>query len=177
MNIILINSDTFRYDNLFDRAEMPVRTPCLDDFSQHAVSMSRFYTGSFPTIPERTDLISGRFGWPWYGWQDLQKSTENALPRLLAANGYVSQLICDCPHLFNAGFQKVFHAATAIRGQEGDMPFLRMNYEIQDAMPREKTRSGRHFRDNTLVNLHRWTNRNWKGEEDRFPPRTAKMAV
>ena len=23
--------------------------------------MSRFYTGSFPTIPQRTDLISGRY--------------------------------------------------------------------------------------------------------------------
>ena len=177
MNIILINSDTYRYDNLFDRAEMPVRTPCLDAFSQRAVSMQRLYTGSFPTIPERTDLTSGRFGWPWYGWQDLEKSTRNALPRLLGAKGYVSQLICDCPHLFNAGFQKTFDAAVAVRGQEGDMPFLRMNHEIQEAMPREKTRSGRHFRENTLVNLHRWTNRYWKGEEDRFPPRTAKLAV
>ena len=177
MNIILINSDTYRYDNLFDRAEMPVRTPCLDAFSERAVSMQRFYTGSFPTIPERTDLTSGRFGWPWYGWQDLEKSTKNALPRLLGARGYVSQLICDCPHLFNAGFQKTFDAAVAVRGQEGDMPFLRMNHEIREAMPREKTRSGRHFRENTLVNLHRWTNRYWKGEEDRFPPRTAKLAV
>lgn len=27
MNIILIVSDTFRYDNLFDRAAVPVDTP------------------------------------------------------------------------------------------------------------------------------------------------------
>ena len=33
MNIIVIISDTFRYDNLFDRAAaMPVRTPHLDRF-------------------------------------------------------------------------------------------------------------------------------------------------
>lgn len=49
MNIILIVSDTFRDDNLFDRAVMPVRTPQLDAFSQRAVSMEPFYTGSFPT--------------------------------------------------------------------------------------------------------------------------------
>ena len=177
MNIIIIISATFRYDNLFDRAEMRVNTPSLDRFSERAVSLSRSYTGSFPTIPHRTDLISGRFGWPWYGWQELHRSTRNALPRVLGEKGYVSQLICDCPHLFAAGFQRPFHAAQTTRGQEGDMPFTRMNYEISDAMPREKTRLGHHFRDNTLVNLHRWTNRDWKGEEDRFPPRTASLAA
>lgn len=177
MNIILLISDTFRYDNLFDRAAMPVRTPNLDRFSERAVSMTQFYTGSFPTIPHRTDLISGRTGWPWYGWQELSASTANALPRLLGARGYVSQLICDCPHLFNSGFQKTFNAAMAIRGQEGDMPLLRMNHAISEVMPREKTRKGRHFQGHTLVDLHRWTNRNWRLEADRFPPRTAAAAV
>ena len=177
MNIILIISDTFRYDNLFDRAKMPVRTPNLDRLSERATSLSRMYTGSFPTIPHRTDLISGRCGWPWYGWQDLVKSTQNTMPKLLEEEGYVTQLICDCPHLFNSGFQKVFNAAQALRGQESDMPFLRMNYKIEDAMPREKTRTGHGFQDNTAVNLHRWTNRYWRVEEDRFPPRTARLAV
>ena len=34
MNVILIISDTFRYDNLFERASMPVRTPHLDRFAE-----------------------------------------------------------------------------------------------------------------------------------------------
>ena len=55
MNIILMVSDTFRYDNLFDRAAagpmgMPVCTPCLDAFAQRAVSFSHGYVSSFPTI-------------------------------------------------------------------------------------------------------------------------------
>ncbi|MBU0610987.1 MAG: sulfatase-like hydrolase/transferase, partial [Armatimonadetes bacterium] len=177
MNIILLISDSFRYDNLFDRATMPVRTPNLDAFASRAVSMTQFYTGSFPTIPHRTDLISGRTGWPWYGWQDLSASTANALPRLLGKQGYVSQLICDCPHLFNSGFQKTFDAAVALRGQEGDMPLLRMNHEIVEIMPREKTRKGYHFQGHTLVDLHCWTNRNARGEADCFPPRTAATAI
>ncbi|MCL5270697.1 MAG: sulfatase [bacterium] len=176
-NIILISSDTFRYDNLAGQADMQVRTPSLDAFARRAASLSRYYTSSFPTIPERTDLISGRFGWPWHGWQDLALSTRNALPRLLGAHGYVTQLICDCPHLFNSGFQKTFDAACALRGQENDIYMLRMNHAIEEVMPPEKTRSGRHFQGHTLVDLHRWTNRDWRGEEDRFPPRTAKLAV
>ena len=61
-NIILINADTYRYDNLFDRAAMPVRTPNLDKFSERAVSFSRFYTGSFPTIQAAIDALPDEGG-------------------------------------------------------------------------------------------------------------------
>ena len=177
MNVILLISDTFRYDNLFDRASMPVRTPELDRFAGRAVSLSNMYMASFPTIPHRTDLTSSIYGWPWYGWQDRRKSNPNHIPELLATAGYVSQLICDCPHLFPAGFNSGFNGAHALRGQEGDMPILRMNHPIERAMPPEKTRHGKHFQGRNLVDLARWTNRNWYREVDRFPPRTSAVAV
>lgn len=175
MNIILILSDTFRYDNLLGRARFPVRTPNLDAFSRRSVSLSHYFTGSFPTIPQRTDLISGRVNWPWHPWQDLTE--QNCMPQIFAGQGgRVTQLLCDCPHLFNARFQRRFHAAQAVRGQEHDLPFLRMNHEIVEKMPREKTRTGKHFQGHTLVDVHQWCNREWRGEMDTFPPRTAEMA-
>jgi len=177
MNVVLLISDTFRYDNLFDRAAMPVQTPHLDAFSERAVSLEQLTVGSFPTIPHRTDLTAGRYGWPWYSWQPLDLSTRNNMPGILREHGYVSQLICDCPHLFNARFQQTFTAAEALRGQEGDIYRLRMNHPIEEAMPPEKSRTGRHFQNRNLVDLHRWENRDWKGEEDCFPPRTARAAV
>ncbi len=177
MNIILIISDTFRYDNLFDRAAMPVRTPELDRFSERAVSLSGFYVSSFPTIPHRTDLTTGRYGWPWYPWQDRRGSSPNHMPEVLRPAGYVSQLLCDCPHLFKAAVNMGFDGAQAVRGQEGDTYFLRMNHPIEQVMPSEKTRRSTHFRGHQLVNLSSWTNRNWRGEADRFPPRTAGLAV
>ena len=177
MNIILLISDTFRYDNLFNRASMPVHTPELDRFAERAVSLSRFYTGSFPTIPQRTDLTTGRIGWPWYPWQDRRQSSENHLPILLSQVGYVSQLLCDCPHLFRAGFNSGFNGAYTLRGQEGDTFFLRMNHPIEQAMPPEKTRTGKHFQGHNLVDLARWTHRYWYHEGDCFPPRTAALAM
>jgi len=177
MNIIIIISDTFRYDNLFDRARLPVRTPELDRFAGRAVSLSRLYTASFPTIPHRTDLTTGRYGWPWYGWQDRRLSSPNHLPELLAQAGYVSQLLGDCPHLFRNGFNAGFNGAHVLRGQEGDTYFLRMNHPIEHTMPPEKTRTGKHFQDRTLVDLHSWTNRYGYREIDRFPPRTAELGV
>jgi len=177
MNIILLISDTYRYDNLFDRAAMPVRTPNLDAFSERAVSLDRLYTSSYPTIPHRTDLTSGRFGWPWYPWDSRLKTTENHMPIILAQAGYVSQLLCDCPHLFRADFDRGFNGAMTLRGQEGDCPFLRMNRPIESTMPPEKTRFGRHFQGRNLPDLHRWTNQLWYREEDRFCARTARLAV
>ena len=183
MNIILLVADTFRYDNLAAQASRlgtpaaRVRTPNLDAFARRAVSLSRMYVSSFPTIPHRTDLTTGRYGWPWYGWQDRRQSGTNHMPQILGQAGYVSQLLCDCPHLFNAGFQFGFHAATTIRGQEADIPLLHMNDPIQHVMPAEKTRTGRHFQGRNLPDLSAWTNFDWRGEDDRFPPRTAALAA
>lgn len=177
MNIILIMSDTFRFDNLFDRSPVPVDTPNLDAFAGRAAEVIGMHVGSFPTIPQRTDMTSGRIGWPWYAWQALELSTKNHLPRILGEAGYVSQLLCDCPHLFKANFQTGFSAAHRLRGQEGDIYFTRMNYPIEHVMPPEKTRTGRHFQGHNLIDLHCWTNRNWSTEADRFPPRTAALAT
>ena len=178
-NIVLIITDTFRYDNLFDRAkEMPVRTPELDDFANNqATSIEGFYTGSFPTIPHRTDIATGRLGWHSYGWQAIELSSRNHIARLLGNKGYDTQLICDCPHLFNARFQAGFSAAVQIRGQEGDKALLHLNDPIKSVMPNEKTRLQPAFKGYNLVDVHRWHNRYWQLESETFPARTGEMTI
>jgi arylsulfatase A-like enzyme len=52
-----------------------------------------------------------------------------------------------------------------------------MNHAIERSMPPEKTRDGTHFQGKNLPDLHRWTNRLWYREEDRFPARTGRMTV
>jgi arylsulfatase A-like enzyme len=177
-NIILIITDTFRYDNLHNKAKRPVWTPELDKFAKtKATTIEKFYTGSFPTIPQRTDLASGVLGWLHYGWQPITKSTPNHIASLLRQCEYTSQLICDCPHLFNSGFQHGFDAAFQHRGQEGDKHLLHLNDPIENVMPFKKTRLDNWFRDHTLVNQHRWTNRYFRYEGDTFPKKTSETAI
>jgi arylsulfatase A-like enzyme len=177
-NIVLLITDTFRFDNLYDRAERPVRTPVLDAFAaERATEITRFYTGSFPTIPHRTDVATGVLGWPHYGWQPIDLSTPNHAAKLLREQGYVSQLICDCPHLFNARFQHGFDAAFQHRGQEGDKALLHLNDPIPTVVPPEKTRIRPSFRGHPLVDLHQWHNRNPRYEGDLFPYRTGNTAI
>jgi len=177
-NIVLLITDTFRYDNLGGGGVRRVRTPELDAFAAgRATSIERFYTGSFPTIPQRTDLATGRLGWPHYGWQPIDLSSPNHIAKLLGEAGYVTQLICDCPHLFNSRFQHGFNAAFQHRGQEGDIPLLHLNDPIEEVVPDAKTRVRPRFREHTLVNLHRWTNRYPTSELDGFPAKTGQTAI
>ena len=177
-NIILLITDTFRYDNLADRAPRPVRTPALDRFlDERATEVTSFYTGSFPTIPHRTDVATGVLGWPHYGWQPIDLSSPNHVAQLLRDQGYVTQLICDCPHLLNSRFQHAFDAAFQHRGQEGDRALLHLNDPIPTAMPMDKTRTRPTFRGHPLVDLHQWHNRNPRYESDTFPYKTGNTAI
>jgi len=177
-NIIMIITDTFRYDNLGEKAEEMVRTPELDRFArERATTIEKFFAGSFPTIPHRTDFATGILGWPHYGWQPIDRSSRNHVASILREAGYVSQLICDCPHLFNSNFQRAFDAAFQHRGQEGDKYLLHLNDPIETVVPLEKTRYSPIFRGHTLADTHRWMNRYPRCEAETFPPRTAQTAV
>ena len=172
-NIIVLITDTFRRDNLGDRAARPVRTPALDRFAaERATELTGLTMSSFPTIPHRTDFASGRVGWPHYGWQPISHSTNNHIASLLAGHGYFTQLICDCPHLFKSGFQVGFHGSYQHRGQEGDLTLLHMNDPIAEAVPRAKTRLSPETLGGTLIDLHVWLN-DIRAEADTFCAQTA----
>lgn len=177
-NVILLVTDTFRYDNLFEIAQRPVATPELDDFaSSVATNVTNFYTGSFPTIPNRTDIATGRLGWPHYGWQPIDLSSRNHIARTLRRQGYTTQLICDCPHLFNSRFQFGFDAAYQHRGQEGDKHLLHMNNPIEERMPADKTRMFPLWKGANLADAHRWINRYFETEEETFAAKTSATTV
>ena len=177
-NIIVILTDTFRYDNLGDRAVRPVHTPELDRFAtERATSVEHFYMNSFPTIPHRTDFATGVLGWPHYGWQSIDLSSPNHISRILSQQGFATQLICDCPHLFSARFNSGFDAAFQHRGQEGDLPVLHLNDKIQEIVPLQKTRSHPSFNGHTLPNKHRWTNRYYELESETFSAKTSETVV
>lgn len=177
-NIVLLITDTFRYDNLGNRSARPVRTPELDRFcAERATAIEKFYIGSFPTIPQRTDLATGVLGWPHYGWQPLDLSSPNHIASLLRQAGYASQLLCDTPHLFNARFQYAFDAAFQHRGQEGDLALLHLNDPIPAVMSPSKTRTRPAFRGHPLVDTHAWMNRQPRYEDEMFAARTGTTAV
>ena len=180
MNIIVLVSDTFRYDYLGCNGNAWIGTAALDRFAERAVCFDRHYLSSFPTIPNRTDLFTGRYSFPFHGWKPLDPGIP-VLSTIFGAAGYQSQLICDTPHLMKGihHFDRGFDGAYWIRGQEGDKPLLKGDLPPRMEVDGAKTRVDPHLantRFGNLATLHAWTNRDWAWEEDRFCVRTAQTA-
>ena len=121
MNIVVIISDSLRWDCLGCYGNGWVRTPNLDRFARECVVFNRAYCGSFPTIPMRADLFTGRYVFQSRGWAPLGPE-DRTFAQVLEEMGYVTMMITDTYHLMGAGmnFHRGFKGWHWIRGQEAD---------------------------------------------------------
>jgi len=123
MNAIVLVADSLRRDHLhaYPGAQGWVQTPNLDRFARDAACFEHAFAGSHPTIPNRTDIFTGRFTFPWRRWGPLPTDVP-VIAEYLGKAGVVTMLIGDTYHLFkeNYYFARGFAGFEWIRGQEGD---------------------------------------------------------
>ncbi len=167
MNIITIMSDSLRYDHVGCNGNDWIRTPNLDRFAyEHAVVFDNAYCGSFPTIPNRTDIHCGYWTMLRRGWSPLSKD-DYTLSSHLSKNGLRTMHIWDTPHINGANMQMGFNGWKWNRGQEGD------GFEIAgDDIPRhDKEKCHSH-----LVKSHFTNHKFRKFEQDYASPMTFNAA-
>lgn len=122
MNVILLLLDTLRYDHMGFNGNPNVRTPNLDRLASRSVVWDKAYLGSYPCMPARRDLYTGRFEFPFRGWGPLEHD-DQPLPRVLSGHGVTSMLITDHFHLWEKGsgnYHFDFDGYEFVRGQEYD---------------------------------------------------------
>ncbi len=121
MNVVLIISDTFRRDHLGCYGSTKAKTPNLDKFAAQAYVFDQAYAASFPTVPNRWDILTGRNNYTYAGWQPLAPN-EIVIGQVLAQQETISMMIADTPHILQNGFNycRGFTAFEWIRGQEND---------------------------------------------------------
>ncbi len=121
MNVILIISDTFRRDHLGCYGNQWIRTPNLDALAAQSFVFDNAWVSNFPTLSNRYDVMTGRFGYIEYDWSPLPAHA-TVLQEVLGASGYVTMMVGDTPHTFQHGanFQRGFDAFHWVRGQEND---------------------------------------------------------
>jgi arylsulfatase A-like enzyme len=121
MNVVFIMCDTLRRDYLGCYGNTWVKTPCLDKFAAEAHVFDRAYFSSYPTVPNRWDILTGRLNCTYAQWQRLD-DREITLGQVLGAQKTISMMIADTPHIFKNGFNysRGFTGWNWIRGQEND---------------------------------------------------------
>ncbi len=129
MNLIVIVLDSFRQDHVSTYHKgtsvfegiAPCQTPNIDQFAEECVVFDNAYPEALPTIPIRTQLMTGQRTLPYRPWQPLTPE-DVAIAQILSQEGYVSGLISDTYHYRapRMNFHRDFHAYRWIRGQEYD---------------------------------------------------------
>ena len=103
MNVVLIVSDTFRRDHVGCYGNQWIRTPHLDRFAQGTVIFDNAFAASFPTVPARADLMTGRHTFSYLGWSPLPR-TETTLAGLMTNAGYRTFGVADTPFVMRHGY-------------------------------------------------------------------------
>ena len=176
MNVIVIINDSFRWDYMGAYGNSWIRTPNLDRLAREGAVFEWAYSEGLPTVPTRTTFFTGRYTFPFRGWQRLEPK-DALLAEILWNKGITSAMITDVYHLHkpSMSFERGFDYTEHIRGHEGD-PWI-LDDEIQvdvDAVhkPGPRDAAVRKQIEQYLRNIH-W----WKSEEDTFVARVMKAGL
>ncbi len=94
MNCIVLIYDTLRYDYAGFNGQRPILTPNWDRMAGVSTNFTRCYTASYPSLPHRCDCATGRFVYPFYGWQPLPENEVNLAQKLTDA-GWRTHIVSD----------------------------------------------------------------------------------
>ena len=121
MNLILIVCDTLRRDYLGCYGNEWVHTPALDGLAAEGVTFEHCYVGSFPTVPQRHDLMCSNYVFHTTGWAPIAAGN-TTLQERLRAEGYVTQFISDHAQLMSPGmnYHRGFDGVEWVRGHIAD---------------------------------------------------------
>lgn len=184
MNVIAVMLDSLRTDHLTAYAgdKAKARTPHMDRFMDAAQIFEKMYVGSYPTLPCRRDLFTGRWGHPFNTWDEMERNLPTLAQKLRGA-GYVTGLVFDTPMFMTQGnfLDRGFGSIEWIRGQGGEPWISDALIDIQIPADEKKVKvpgltrylmnqSRRLFEDDylvarTMTEAVHWLERNYKQEK------------
>ena len=184
MNVIVVMLDSLRTDHVgaYMNGKAKAKTPNMDRFAREAQIFERMYVGSFPTLPNRRDLFTGRWGHPFNTWGEMERDLPT-LAGLLRQAGYTTGLVFDTPMFMTQGtfLDRGFGSIEWIRGQGGepwisdalvDIELPAAEHKVKgDALRRYLlNQSRRRFESDylvarTMTEAVHWLERNYKQEK------------
>lgn len=178
MNILLIVSDTLRWDYLGCYGNDWIETPNLDELAAHSAVFTEAYGEGLPTLPARRAIITGRPVSPAryipqpgdpivnYGWHPLFDEDVTAA-EWLGDRGYTTAFITDVYHIMKPGknYHRGFDHWQWIRGQEDDRYALRDKSQVADLL-RQTGTEPETVRDDHWIIQHLMDRKDWQSDAD-----------
>ena len=168
MNVVVIMLDSLRQDHVstYGWQGCPICTPHLDALAAEGIVLDNCYPEGLPTIPVRTDLMTGQSSLTNRPWQPLS-TTDVPAAEIFRREGYHTAIVADTYHLFkpDMNFHRGFERFHWIRGAEYDSyrtappETLKLGDHVTDRMPKA-------WLDRVAVSLR---NLDGKTEPEDFP--------
>ncbi len=157
-NVVVVVCDTFRRDHVGAYGNATIRTPNLDALARESVVFDQHLVSSFPTMPARADILTGRFSYTFMGWEPLPLGLRT-LPGILSGQGYVTMGVVDTPFFIRCayGYDRGFDDFVWVRGQGDDT----RPHERADARLTWRSESDR-LVARTMTAAEEWLERHYK---------------
>jgi arylsulfatase A-like enzyme len=121
-NVVVVLLDSLNRHMLGCYGADEFDTPNLDRFAARATRFTNHRAGSLPCMPARHDILCGALDFLWRPWGSIEL-WERPITASLRADGIVTMLVTDHPHLFETGgenYHTDFFGWEYVRGHEGD---------------------------------------------------------
>jgi len=144
LNLIVILCDTFRRDHLSCYGSRTVQTPNFDRLAGESVTFDGAYACSFPTLPCRAELFTGKFVFPYLRWGPFPAG-ETSLADHLGKAGYHTAMVLDNLPVsrLSYGYHQGFETRVHVPGQWYD-PWVPASQPVEFPVAAEKL--GQHER-------------------------------
>ncbi len=190
MNLVLICSDTFRWDYLGCYGNEWIETPNLDALAREGAVYEQAFAEGLPTLPARRVMLTGRGIIPMEshhqhsdkvnlpGWHPLY-SEDVTLAEHLLGRDYATCMITDVYHMMKPG--KNFHRGMEywywIRGVEDDRYNRRDLERVREVWPTVTGWSGGPQDPRHWLVQHINGRVRWRDESDSFSGRVMTKAM
>jgi len=189
MNLVIIVSDTFRWDYLGAYGNDWISTPNLDALAAESAVFLDAYAEGLPTLPARRVIMTGRNVFPFTyrpqasdmvqleGWHPLYDE-DVTLAEHLRQHGYYSCFVTDVYHMMKPGknYHRGYDHWYWVRGQEDDPYALRDPVRVAELLEQARYGEGP-IRERSWIIQHLMNRKDWESDADTSVARVMSHAA